>query len=116
MTYRVEVAGDAARAFRELAHTHRERVRLRVGALAGGWRLGAIDVLRVRRIRHPDGEFVRVRAGRWVAMCDVIEADRLVVVLGIVSRRDLRWAAFGRAGSWRLALLSRGSLSSLVDE
>jgi mRNA-degrading endonuclease RelE of RelBE toxin-antitoxin system len=116
VTYRVEVASDAAGAFRELAHTHRERVRLRVRALAGAWPCGAVDKVRVRRIRHVDGEFVRVKAGRWVAMCDVIEADEVVVVLGIVSRRDLRWAALGSAGSWRLAVLGRGSASSLIDE
>ena len=62
-------------------------------------RLGA-DVARpgrvagksVKSIRGLSDSFHRLRAGDHRVMCDVIEADRVVLVLGIVHRGDLeRW-------------------------
>jgi mRNA-degrading endonuclease RelE of RelBE toxin-antitoxin system len=86
--YRVEVASEAATTFRGIAHTHRERVRMRVRALAGGLTNYATQKL----LRHRQGGFVRVRAGRFVAMCDVIEADEVVLVLGIeLADRRMSW-------------------------
>lgn len=46
----------------------------------------------VKSIQGADDMFHRLRVGDHRVMCDVIEADRVVLVLGMVHRRDLeRW-------------------------
>jgi len=57
--------------------------------VAGGPR---IDGKRVKTLRGVEDEFHRLRVGDYRVMYDVIQADRVVLVLGIVHRRDLeRW-------------------------
>jgi mRNA-degrading endonuclease RelE of RelBE toxin-antitoxin system len=47
---------------------------------------------RVKTIRGAADSFHRLRVGDYRVMFDVIYADRVVLVLGIVHRRDLeRW-------------------------
>jgi mRNA interferase RelE/StbE len=57
--------------------------------VAGGRR---IDGKRVKTLRGVEDEFHRLRVGEYRVMYDVIHGDRVVLVLGIVHRRDLeRW-------------------------
>jgi mRNA-degrading endonuclease RelE of RelBE toxin-antitoxin system len=53
---------------------------------------GGIGGKRVKAIRGADDSFHRLRVGDYRVMFDVIDADRVVLVLGIVHRGDLeRW-------------------------
>jgi mRNA-degrading endonuclease RelE of RelBE toxin-antitoxin system len=46
----------------------------------------------VKTVRETDDTFHRLRVGDHRVMYDVIESDRVVLVLGIVDRADLeRW-------------------------
>lgn len=55
-------------------------------------RPGRIAGKSVKTIRGIDGTFHRLRIGDFGVMYDVIDADRVILVLGIVERGDLeRW-------------------------
>jgi mRNA-degrading endonuclease RelE of RelBE toxin-antitoxin system len=46
----------------------------------------------LKTIRGTEGDFHRVRVGDWRIMYDVLSDDKVLLVLGIVNRRDLeRW-------------------------
>ena len=46
----------------------------------------------VKTIRGADGTFQRLRVGDYRVMYDIIDADHVILVLGIVDRADLeRW-------------------------
>jgi len=46
----------------------------------------------VKSIHGTDGPFYRLRVGDHRVMYDVIDEDRVILVLGIIDRRDLeRW-------------------------
>ena len=53
---------------------------------------GRISGKSVKTIRGADGTFHRMRVGDHRVMYDVIDTDRVILVLGIVDRADLeRW-------------------------
>lgn len=53
---------------------------------------GRIGGKTVKTIRGADGPFHRLRVGDYRVMYDVIESERLVLVIGVVHRGDLeRW-------------------------
>lgn len=79
--------------FEQLPPTVHDRVRgalLRLAAdVATPGRIGGKSV---KSIKGTDDAFHRLRVGDHRVMCDVIEQDRVVLVLGIVHRGDLeRW-------------------------
>jgi mRNA-degrading endonuclease RelE of RelBE toxin-antitoxin system len=46
----------------------------------------------LKTIRGTEGDFHRARVGDWRIMYDVLPDDKVLLVLGIVNRRDLeRW-------------------------
>ncbi|MEX1295653.1 MAG: type II toxin-antitoxin system RelE/ParE family toxin [Candidatus Limnocylindrales bacterium] len=91
--YEVRLSRSALRRFKKLGDADRDRIGRALQRLAR-------DVARperfsgksVKPIRGTDDTFYRLRIGDYRVMCDVIEADHVILVLGIVDRADLeRW-------------------------
>jgi mRNA-degrading endonuclease RelE of RelBE toxin-antitoxin system len=110
--HRVELAPEAARVFRNLPHADTRRLRmvlrkLAIRAAQGG--LAAEPWLTV--VPEPPGaspgRFVVLRLGHVRLICDVIGSDRVVLVLAIVKRWQLRRAALGQASALRHAARGR---------
>ncbi|MGH2384470.1 MAG: type II toxin-antitoxin system RelE family toxin [Candidatus Limnocylindria bacterium] len=91
--YRVQVAPSAARAFKKLPAEVRQRAVQALEKLASDAAgKGRIGGKAVKTIRGAADEFHRLRVGDYRVMYDVLDADRAILVLGIVHRGDLeRW-------------------------
>jgi mRNA interferase RelE/StbE len=81
------------RAFKKLSPDVKKRVRLALERLAlnaaGPGRIGGKTV---KTIQGASDAFYRLRVGDHRIMYDVIEGERVILVLGIVHRSDLeRW-------------------------
>jgi mRNA-degrading endonuclease RelE of RelBE toxin-antitoxin system len=92
--YEVRLTEGAARQFRKLEATDRERIRealLRVAeqsASPSGLRGGKS----LKQIRGRRDRFFRLRVGQLRVMFDLLTEERVLLVLGVVDRRDLeRW-------------------------
>jgi mRNA-degrading endonuclease RelE of RelBE toxin-antitoxin system len=83
----------AARAYEKLPRTARTRIRKGLEELAAGAsKPGRLRGKKVRTIQGATDSFHRLRVGDYRVMYDVIAADRVLLVLGIVHRSDLeRW-------------------------
>ena len=91
--YRVELSPAAARVFKKLTPEVRKRIRQSLEKLAA-------DAAKPRRVggkavktfRGASDSFHRLRVGDHRVMYDVLEDDRVLLVLGIVHRGELeRW-------------------------
>ena len=86
MTYRVEVSRSAARAFERVSRPERRRLERAIDALAHNPRPpGKL----VKAIQGSKDQFLRMRVGDYRIMYELLEADRMVLILGIVQRKDL---------------------------
>jgi len=93
--YEVRFAPAAARALRKLDAKLRARIvraligqAARAGSAASGQRGGKS----VKALQGKSDRFFRLRVGDHRAMYDVIDEERVLLVLGVVHRRDLdRW-------------------------
>ena len=86
MTFRVELARSAARAFERAPRPQRRRLERAIDALAKNPRPpGKL----VKAIQGAKDDFLRMRVGEYRIMYEVIDADRVVLILGIVQRKDL---------------------------
>lgn len=65
------------------------RTALERAARASGGSAGERGGKTVKQIRGRRDRFFRLRVGDYRVMYDVIEAERVLLVLGIVNRRDL---------------------------
>src|SRR4051812_34559079 len=89
--YRVELAPAAARQLRKLDAPTAQRVRAALRELAArladpaGGRGGKAS----KTLKGASDTFHRLRVGDRRVMYDVISEDRVVLVLGVVHRRDL---------------------------
>ena len=81
------------RQFKKLGGVDRDRVRRALERLADDVaRPGRVSGKSVKTIRGTDDTFYRLRIGDYRVMYDVIDTDRVLLVLGIVDRADLeRW-------------------------
>jgi mRNA-degrading endonuclease RelE of RelBE toxin-antitoxin system len=81
------------RQFKKLGDADRLRVRKALGRLAHDVaRPTRVSGKSVKSIRGTEGTFHRLRVGDQRVMFDVIDTDRVVLVLGIVDRAELeRW-------------------------
>jgi mRNA-degrading endonuclease RelE of RelBE toxin-antitoxin system len=70
-----------------LADADRERVRSELLILAG--RRPGRGGKALKTLRGTEGDFHRLRVGDWRVMYEVIPEDRVLLVLGIVNRKDL---------------------------
>ena len=91
--YRVELAPRAAKEFSRLPPDLRTQVRVALEKLADQVsRPGRIGGKAVKTIQGFADSFHRLRVGDHRVMYDVIDEDRVILVLGIVHRADLeRW-------------------------
>lgn len=81
------------RQFKKLGGVDRDRVRRALERLADDVaRPGRVSGKSVKTIRGTDDTFYLLRIGDYRVMYDVIDTDRVLLVLGIVDRADLeRW-------------------------
>jgi mRNA interferase RelE/StbE len=86
VTFRVELARSAARAFEGAPRPERRRLERAIDALAKNPRpQGKL----VKAIQGTKDDFLRMRVGDYRIMYEVMDADRVVLILGIVQRKDL---------------------------
>jgi mRNA interferase RelE/StbE len=91
--YDVQLSPAAIRAFKKLTPEVRQRVRKALQRLAADTaRRGRMGGKAVKTIRGARDSFHRLRVGEYRVMFDVLDEDRVLLVLGIVHRGDLeRW-------------------------
>jgi mRNA interferase RelE/StbE len=89
----VKLARRAAREYEKLPVAARTRLRKALEKLAAeAAKPGSRGGKTVKTIRGADDAFHRLRVGDYRVMFDIIGEDRVLLVLGIVHRRDLeRW-------------------------
>ena len=86
MTFRVDLARSAARAFERAPRPERRRLERAIDALSRNPRPpGKL----VKAIQGTKDEFLRMRVGNYRIMYEVMDADRVVLILGIIHRKDL---------------------------
>lgn len=86
MTWRIELARAAARAFERASKPERKRLERAIDALCINPRPpGKL----VKAIQGPQDAFLRLRAGDYRVLYEIFDADHVVLVHGIVHRRDL---------------------------
>ena len=91
--YEVRLSRSAVRQFKKLGDADRDRVRSALDRLAHDVsRPGRVSGKSVKTIRGTEDSFHRLRVGDHRVMYDVIDSDRVILVLGVVDRADLeRW-------------------------
>jgi len=91
--YDVQLSPAASGAFKKLTPDARQRVRNALERLATkAAQTGRIGGKAVKTIHGARDSFHRLRVGDLRVMYDVLEDDRVILVLGIVHRGDLeRW-------------------------
>lgn len=96
--YQVRLTPAAARQLRKLDADSRKRVEKALGREAGRASTAKRGGKAVKTIRGRGDSFVRLRVGDQRVMFDLLQDEHVLLVLGIVHRRDLeRWLR-GRAG------------------
>jgi mRNA interferase RelE/StbE len=86
LTWRIELARAAARAFERASKLDRRRLERAIDALSTYPRPAAkLD----KAFQGPHDEFLRLRVGDFRVLYEVFDADHLVLIHGIVNRRDL---------------------------
>ncbi len=86
MTWRVELSRAAARAFELASKPDRKRIERAIDRLATNPRPpGKL----VKAIQGPHDDFLRLRVGEYRILYEVFDADRVVLIFGIVARKDL---------------------------
>lgn len=85
MQWRVDLASGAARDYRRLAEPARRRVARAIDELAQGPRPSGKHV---KAIERPGDRFLRYRIGDYRLIYEVFDSRRLVLVAGIVARKD----------------------------
>ena len=91
MSYEVRLSTAAARQFRKLPAKTQGSIRKALGKIAASTAASrggkSLKVVHAR-----SDKFFRLRAGDYRVMFDVIDESRVILILGIVHRRDLeRW-------------------------
>jgi mRNA interferase RelE/StbE len=95
LTYEVHLASAAVRQYRKLPARAQSSIRQalsRVAEQAGRGSTGSRGGKAPKVIQGRRDRFFRLRVGDYRVMFDLIDEDRVLLVLGIVHRRDLeRW-------------------------
>lgn len=90
--YEVRLARDAKKAYEALPARTRTAVRTSLLRLAAEAGRGSRGGKRIKTIKGVRDSFRRLRAGDYRIMYDLIDDERVVLVLGIVHRGELdRW-------------------------
>jgi mRNA interferase RelE/StbE len=86
VTYRVELSRSATRAFERAPKLERVRLERAIDAPAKNPRPpGKL----VKAIQGSKDAFLRLRVGNYRLMYEVTDANRMVLILGIIHRKDL---------------------------
>jgi len=86
VTYRVEVSRSAARAFERAPRAERARLERAIDALSRNPRPpGKL----VKAIQGSKDQFLRLRVGNYRLMYEVDDTNKVVLMLGIIHRKDL---------------------------
>ena len=86
MTFRVELSRSAARAFERAPRPERRRLEKAIDALGRNPRPpGKL----VKAIQGSRDNFLRMRVGDYRIMYEVADDDQLVLILGVIHRKDL---------------------------
>ncbi len=86
MTYRVELSRSSARAFERAPRAERVRLERAIDALSQNPRPpGKL----VKAIQGTKDDFLRLRVGNYRLMYEVDDPNRMVLILGIIHRKDL---------------------------
>jgi mRNA interferase RelE/StbE len=84
--FRVELSRSAARAFESAPRSERRRLQKAIDALAQNPRPpGKL----VKAIQGSKDNFLRMRVGNHRIMYEVLDDDHLVLILGVIHRKDL---------------------------
>ncbi len=86
MNWRVELARAADRAFDRASKPDRKRLERAVDGLRTNPRPGG---KLVKAIQLPHDEFLRLRVGDYRVLYEIFDRDHIVLIHGIVHRRDL---------------------------
>jgi mRNA interferase RelE/StbE len=86
VTFRVELSRSAARAFERSPRPERRRLERAIDTLARNPRPPG---MLVKAIQGSKDNFLRMRVGNYRIMYEVADADRVVLILAIVHRKDL---------------------------
>ena len=92
--YGIRVTPEAARQIRKLTGAEQERLKQALSQLAGdaGASTGSRGGRSLKQIRGRRDRFFRLRVGDLRVMFDVLKDERVLLVAGVVNRRDLeRW-------------------------
>lgn len=92
--YRVQLGKAAAKQFRDLSDADRQRVRTALTRQAKRSEIspGSRGGKSLKRIQGRHDRFFRLRVGDLRVMFDLLDDKQVLLVLGIVNRRDLeRW-------------------------
>jgi mRNA-degrading endonuclease RelE of RelBE toxin-antitoxin system len=92
--YKVQLAKAAAKRFRNLSGTDQQRVRnaLARQAKRSATSAGSRGSKSLKQIQGRHDRFFRLRVGELRIMFDLLDNEHVLLVLGIVNRRDLeRW-------------------------
>jgi mRNA interferase RelE/StbE len=86
VTWRIELSRSSARAFERASRPDRKRLERAIDGLARNPRPpGKL----VKAIRGPHDEFSRLRVGDHRIMYEVMDSERVVLIQGIIQRKDL---------------------------
>lgn len=94
VAYRVRLTKPAAKQFRGLSETDQQRVRdaLARQASRSATSPGSRGGKSLKQIQGRYDRFFRLRAGELRIMFDLLNDERVLLVLGIINRRELeRW-------------------------
>jgi mRNA interferase RelE/StbE len=84
--FRVELSRSAARAFERSPRQERRRLQRAIDALAQNPRPpGKL----LKAIQGSKDNFLRMPVGNYRIMYEVVDADHVVLILGIIHRKDL---------------------------
>ena len=86
MKWRVQLSRQAARTFQRLPAPERRRIERAIDALSDDLRPAS---KLVKAIQRTNDAFLRYRVGDYRILYEIIDADRIVLILSIVHRRDL---------------------------
>jgi len=84
--FRVELSRQATRAYEALPATDQRRVAKALDALDGDPRPQGRQVKAIQGTRDA---FLRYRVRDYRLLCEILDAERVVLVAGIVARKDL---------------------------
>lgn len=86
MSWRVELSRAAARGYQRAPRPERNRIERAIDGLTANPRPTGKQV---KALQGPHDEFLRLRVGDYRVIYEVFDTDRIVLIHGIIQRKDL---------------------------